>query len=213
MISVTIATAFPLLREGLLRTLQAERGVFVKSIASDTDAVLNSCGPRPADVLLLHAELPGLGTADLLRRMQQKGCAEAVVLFGKWTPESATAAGRTGCRGLLSESDDPDTFVRAVHFVAQGDRFVSDRCGEQLRELESRADPGAQGKVERLLTPTELQILRALGDNRTSREIAARMFISHRTVQKHRSNIARKLGLDGSNALLAFAVKHHARRR
>lgn len=213
MISVAIATAFPLLREGLLRTLHADRDVLVKFIAADTDAVLDLCGARSTDVLLLHADLPGLATAEFLRRMQQKGCAEAIVLFGTWTPESATAAGRTGCHGLLSEDDDPDIFVRAVHFAAAGDRFVSDRVEELLRGMESRADAGTQGRAERVLTPTELQILRALGDNLTSREIAARMFISYRTVQKHRSNIVRKLGLDGSNALLAFAMKHHARRR
>ena len=213
MIPVTIATAFPLFREGLLHTLHADRGVLVKSVASDAEAVLDCCGPRPSDVLLLHAELPGLGTADLLRRLHQQGCEEAVVLFGKWTPESASAALRTGCSGLLSESDDPDTFVRAVHFAAAGDRFVSDRVETMLREVESRADGGAHGRIQRLLTPTELQILRALGDNLTSREIADRMFISYRTVQKHRNNIARKLGLDGSNALLAFAMKHLTRRR
>lgn len=213
MISVAIATAFPLLREGLLRTLHADRDVLVKFIAADTDAVLDLCGARSTDVMLLHAVLPGLATADLLRRMQQKGCAEAIVLFGTWTPESATAARRTGCHGLLGEDDDPDIFVRAVHFAAAGDRFVSDRVEELLRGMESRADAATQGRVERVLTPTELQILRALGDNLTSREIAARMFISYRTVQKHRSNIARKLGLDGSNALLAFAMKQHARRR
>jgi DNA-binding NarL/FixJ family response regulator len=213
MIPVTIATAFPLVREGLLRTLHAERGVLVKSVASDAEAVLDCCGPRRSDVLLLHAELPGIGTAALLRRLHQKGCAEAVVLFGKWTPESASAARGTGCCGLLSESDDPDIFVRAVHFAAAGDRFVSDHVGNLLREMESRADGGAHGRIERLLTPTELQILRALGDNHTSREIADRMFISYRTVQKHRNNITRKLGLDGSNALLVFAMKHFSRRR
>ena len=66
----------------------------------------------------------------------------------------------------------------------------------------------ADSQIDSLLTSTELQIIRALADNATSQEIARAMFISYRTVQKHRSNMARKLKLEGSNALLAFALRH-----
>ncbi len=212
MISVAIATAFPIFREGLLRSLHAERDVLVKSVASDSDAVLRSCSHRSSDVLLLDADLPGLGTVALLRRLRQKGCAVAVALFGAWNPESAATACRTGCLAVLGLHDDPDVYVRAIHFASAGDRFVSDRVQAMLRAPEPRPDGGG-GRVERLLTPTELQVLRALGENRTSREIADIMFISYRTVQKHRDNIVRKLELDGSNALLAFAMRLYARKR
>ena len=58
------------------------------------------------------------------------------------------------------------------------------------------------------LTPTELTILRHLGQGLTSREIAASLEISPRTVQKHRENMSRKLGLVGPNRLLEFAIRN-----
>jgi DNA-binding CsgD family transcriptional regulator len=58
------------------------------------------------------------------------------------------------------------------------------------------------------LTPTEVKILRLLAEYKTSREIAQELFISHRTVQTHRSNICQKLGLQGNHALMKFALSH-----
>ena len=58
------------------------------------------------------------------------------------------------------------------------------------------------------LTPTEQRILKLIADNKTSKEIAAELFISARTVDNHRTNIATKLELHGSHALLKFAFDH-----
>ena len=60
------------------------------------------------------------------------------------------------------------------------------------------------------LTATEQRVLRHLAVARTSRAVSEALYISVRTVEKHRSNIVRKLGLRGANALLTFAVEHAA---
>jgi DNA-binding NarL/FixJ family response regulator len=58
------------------------------------------------------------------------------------------------------------------------------------------------------LTPTERLVLRAIADYRSSKDIATELFVHYRTVENHRTNICRKLGLHGSNALLKFAFEH-----
>ncbi|MGH9941135.1 MAG: LuxR C-terminal-related transcriptional regulator, partial [Pyrinomonadaceae bacterium] len=58
------------------------------------------------------------------------------------------------------------------------------------------------------LTPAERRVLRLIADDKTSKEIAAELFISHRTVENHRANICQKLELKGSHALLKFALAH-----
>jgi len=58
------------------------------------------------------------------------------------------------------------------------------------------------------LTPTKRRILKLIADDKTSKEIAAELFISPRTVETHRTNICRKLDLSGSLALVKFAVTH-----
>jgi DNA-binding CsgD family transcriptional regulator len=56
------------------------------------------------------------------------------------------------------------------------------------------------------LTPTERSILKLIGEYKTSKQIAAELFISHRTVQTHRTNICQKLQLEGNHALMKFAL-------
>lgn len=207
MLSVSIATAFPVFREGLLRALHDQRGVQSYIPSPDAESVIRSCSGRIPDVLVLDVMLPGLASVALMRRLCQKGCRAAVVLFGDWTPESAAAAARAGARGLVSARDDTDIFLRAIHAVASGEHYTSSIVRQLLGDTESAPKTGESG-IERLLTPTERLILRALADNRTSKEIAGELYISFRTVQKHRSNIVRKLQLDGTNALLTLAVRH-----
>ncbi|MBR9976727.1 MAG: response regulator transcription factor [Bacteroidetes bacterium] len=205
MITVLIASAIPLVRDGLLHTLNDERGILVTAHASKTSSVLRSSRPGGPDVLVLDIALPGEDLAAMLRRLAQRGCRPAVVLFGDWTALSADAARRLSPRAMLSLFDDPNTYARAIHFAAEGDVFISERVQSLLRTDEAVADPYT---VEQLLSPTEIQVLRYLAANRTSREIAREMFISYRTVQKHRDNMVRKLNLRGHNALLTCALQN-----
>jgi DNA-binding NarL/FixJ family response regulator len=206
MITLCIATAIPLFREGLLRALDADRGILVSILAGESEAVLRSCSPGRPDVLLLDVSLPGDDTPSLLRRLRQRGYAAPVLLFGHWGRESAIGASRLDVHGMLSMLDDGDAYARAVHAAATGEEFFTPRVLAALRE-EMAAQVEDSAPAEDLLTPTEMQILRELARNRTSRDIARDMFISYRTVQKHRSNITRKLKLDGTNALLAYAIR------
>lgn len=208
MISICIATAIPLFREGLLHTLTEARGIYVSSVAANSESVLHSCRSGMPEVILLDAALPGEGTIALIRRLQQKGCDADLLLFGNWIPESVAAARRLAGASILSYYDDAETFIRAVHFAVSGEPFISDKVLALLDTAESLIDT-PRNQTERLLTATERQILRSLAARKTSKEIALNMFISYRTVQKHRANIARKLQLTGSNALLVFALKHY----
>ena len=207
MITVCIATDVSLLREGLLRTLSEERGILITTTAAHGDDVLRSCRSGHPEVLLLHTSLPGEGTAALLRRLKQRGCSMKIVLFGEWSTEHVSAALRLNVSAMLCQRDDAENFVRAVHRVNEGSTFYSYAVDVLIRDDASRSASPESG-IERLLTATELQIFRALAENTTSQDIARSMFISYRTVQKHRSNMARKLKLEGSNALLAFALRH-----
>lgn len=208
MITLCIATAVPLIREGLLRVLDSERDVLPSQIASDAEAVLHACRPGRPDVLLLDVDLPGEATISLLRRLRQRGFTGPVLLFGDWEVESVHQASRLDLHGMLHVLDDGDAYARAVHAAAADERLISARMHDLLAATSGHAATVAT--TERLLTSTERQVLQALAAGRTSRDIARDMFISYRTVQKHRNNMARKLGLEGSNALLSFAVRHFA---
>ena len=211
MISVCIATDISLYREGLLHVCTEERGLQVVTTAAHGDDVLRSCKGEHPNVLLLDAVLPGPNTPALLRRLHQKGCQTKVILFGVFSDVNIHAALRLQTEGMLSCRDDAELFVRAAHAVHAGKRFYSNAIvtlsDSVLHPSSLSSSSYRMERLAQILTPTELQIFRAMTQNRTSQEIADSMFISYRTVQKHRSNMVRKLKLSGRNALLAFALE------
>jgi two-component system nitrate/nitrite response regulator NarL len=208
MITVCVATAISLFREGFLRVLNENRGILVTTTAARAEEVLHSCREGRPEVLLLDGTLPGMKTTALLRRLKQRGYHGAVLLFGDLQTQWIGRARQAGIAGALHIHDDAEEYVRAIHSGAEAPFYLSTHmAGLQSAETPEHS-PGSD--LEERLTPTELQIFRALMENQTSQEIAASMFISYRTVQKHRANITHKLQLTGSNALLAFALRYRS---
>lgn len=93
--------------------------------------------------------------------------------------------------------------------VAAGGVFISPSVAQFLVRRHQRvAALKEQKKGLAALTPTERRILRLVAENKTNKEIGRELFISHRTVETHRSHICEKLELSGNRALLAFAFEH-----
>ena len=99
--------------------------------------------------------------------------------------------------------------VESVKSVAAGRHFVSPQLTSHLVARHAHAGAAAeQTPGIEALTDTERKVLRLLAEFKTTKEIAAALAISPRTVDRHRSNMAEKLGLNGSHALTKFAVAH-----
>ena len=134
------------------------------SKALHSDQVISSCHNGHPDVVILHSLLPGLNTAALLRRLVQRGCTNNIILFGTWTSDTVAAAQRLDVRGLIDEREDAENFVRAAHLVQGGARYYSERISGLLAIGDTQS-PLSASAIASVLTPTELQILRALGKN------------------------------------------------
>jgi DNA-binding NarL/FixJ family response regulator len=92
--------------------------------------------------------------------------------------------------------------VTAIQEVMNGGQYISKST--TLSRDEYNTD------LIEVLTKTEILVLRAIANHKTSREIADEMFVSLKTVENHRNNISRKLNLQGSNSLLKFALNNKA---
>jgi DNA-binding NarL/FixJ family response regulator len=114
-----------------------------------------------------------------------------------------------GALGYVLKESAISDIVAAVKMVARGQHYLSPaisgflvRRGQRAASLQ-REKPGLSS-----LTQSEIRILKLIAEDKTSKEIAETLFISHRTVENHRTNICQKLGLTGTHALLRFALKH-----
>ena len=112
----------------------------------------------------------------------------------------------SGVRGYLLKDSTSKDILDCIKCVTAGGFFVSPDLSGYL--INNKRDKKEILKKLGELTPTERQVLKLLSENKTSGQIAEEMFISFRTVQNHRSNIAHKLELAGYNKLFLFALEH-----
>jgi len=114
-----------------------------------------------------------------------------------------------GVKGYILKDSAVTDIVAGIKAVAAGEHFITPSLSSFLINRANRASVLRDQKIGLgLLTEAERRILKLIADQKTSKQIAAELFISPRTVDNHRANICDKLQIHGSNALLKFALEH-----
>ena len=209
-LSILIADDHPMMLRGLKATLGADESLEVVGEAADGRAALALIEQVRPDVAVLDINMPvldGFGVArSVLGRLPG---VEIVFLTMHDEPEMLRAALDLGVKGYLLKESAAEDVVACVKSVAAGRAFITPSLSSLLLERRRRAGELAERRPGLLdLSPTERLVLRLVAGGKESKEIAAELSISYRTVETHRSNIARKLGLHGHNAVTKFALEH-----
>jgi DNA-binding NarL/FixJ family response regulator len=114
-----------------------------------------------------------------------------------------------GVKGYVLKESVSDEIVEAIRTVARGDEYLSPPLVQLLmKRSRSRIDFQREVPGITALTVSERRILRLVASDRISKEIANELGVSIRTVENHRANISRKLGLSGAHSLVKFAFEH-----
>jgi DNA-binding NarL/FixJ family response regulator len=114
-----------------------------------------------------------------------------------------------GAKGYILKESAVTEIVNGIKSVASGHHFVTPALTGHLLYRRQRAQQLTEARPGlSSLTPTEHRILQLVAAYKSSKEIAAELFIHYRTVENHRTNICQKLGLSGPHALLKFALQH-----
>jgi two-component system response regulator NreC len=178
--------------------------------AGDAETALPLIRTLTPDVAVVDLDLPGIGGLELTEQLRQLPSPPVVlVLTMHHEDRIVNAALDRGAMGYLAKESAATELVNAIRAVLRGKIFVSASLAGALVRRARRAEtlrdetPGLAR-----LTPSELRVLKLLSDNKTSRQMARHLFISPRTIETHRAHIAEKLGLQGRNALLRFALEH-----
>jgi DNA-binding NarL/FixJ family response regulator len=208
--SVIIVDDHPIFRRGLKEIIEGDAEFAVVDEAADGEAALRRIRALKPDIAVLDLHLPKLGGMDLLRAVRALANPPAVIVLTMHGEESIfTAAMDGGAQGyILKENAIADVLV-GLRAVAAGGVFISPSVAPYLTRRHQRASALKEEKKGlATLTPTERRVLRLVAENKTNKEIGRELFISHRTVETHRSHICEKLELSGNRALLKFAFDH-----
>jgi len=209
-IRLVIADDHPLLRQGLRQVIESDSRLQVLAEAGDGKTALERIEALRPDVAVLDIEMPELTGFDLLRAIRAKKLAVEVVFLTMYKDEDMfNEALDLGAKGYVLKDSAITEIVGCIHAVAAGRHYISPAISSFLVGRNTRSTELIKQKPSlNDLTPTERRILRLIAEKKTSKEIAAELFISHRTVENHRSNICQKLDLQGSHSLIKFAFDH-----
>jgi DNA-binding NarL/FixJ family response regulator len=112
-------------------------------------------------------------------------------------------------KGYILKDTALAEIVNGLRAVAAGQRYWSDAMTSHLLTRRNRSQAFAQAHPTLSgLTPSERRVLRMIADGKSSKEIAAELFIHYRTVENHRTSICAKLDLHGPNTLIRFAIQN-----
>lgn len=209
-IRILIADDHPVFRAGLRQVIEMNDGLRVVAEAEDGPSALDRVREHRPDVVVLDVDMPGMDGFEVVRALQREKLAvEAVFLTMHKDEDIFNEAMNMEVRGYVVKDSAVTDIVASIRSVNAGQPFISPALSSYLLKRTQRSARITEQKPGlRQLTPTERRILKLLSENKTSKEIAAEMYISHRTVENHRANICQKLGLHGNNALLTFAIEH-----
>ncbi len=187
-------------RAGIRHLLEADPAVqVVGEAATAADAVTQSAALQP-QLIILDISMPGAtGLAVMGRLREVSGGAQVIVLSMHSDVEYVREAERLGAAGYVLKDDAAVELCEAIATVRSGQRYRSAKLGRRGSAAPRSEDP---------LTPREREVLRGIASGLTNKAVAAELGISHRTVETHRENVMRKLGIATVPGLTRYAIDH-----
>ena len=208
-IRILIADDHPVVRLGIRNLLQAEPGFTVLGEATEgKDAVGMTRSLKP-DVLLLDLAMPNLSGVEVLRELGDEHRSTQVLLLTAGADrEQIVEAFRLGARGVLLKDSAPQEVVSAIHKVSSGQYWVAPEAAADLVNALQQPDEEKPQKQRFGLTPRELEVIKAIVDGCSNKDIARSLSISEDTVKRHLTNIFDKVGVSTRLELGLFAISH-----
>lgn len=209
-INVFVADDHQIFRQGLLKLLETEKLITIVGESGDGVQALQMIRQQKPEVAILDIAMPNMSGLEVVKQIKKDELpVEFIILTMYDDEEYFNEAMDFGVKGYLLKDNAISDLLRCMKCVLEGKYYVSSLLSEYLVNREEKAKklrdehPGFEK-----LTTMEKRILKLIVGNKTSKEIAAELFISYRTVQNHRTHIGEKLGLKGHHKLLQFALEN-----
>ena len=208
MIRLALADDQLLFRKGLAMLLSDMAGATVVWESANGEELLAGLKKVEVDIVLLDLEMPVMDGMEAMRRIRQEHPEVKVIILSTHDEEKVIVQlMELGANGYMLKNSEPDEIDLAIRSVAQSGYYFSDLVHrvmlhglvkkEQVKPIFNEIDP---------LSERELEVLRAICKEHTTAEIAAKLFVSPRTVEFHRNNLLLKTGARNIAGLVVYAM-------
>ncbi|MFZ7112548.1 MAG: response regulator [Desulfatiglandales bacterium] len=206
---IVIAEDHTILREGLKALLSAKADFSIVGEAEDGRDAIRCVGQERPDLILMDLSMPKMNGLEAIREIKkQNPDTKVIVLTVHKTEEYILASLRAGADGYVLKDATHSELEMAINNVLRGKRFLSPGISEKVigGYLEGKTTVKTKS-VWDTLTQREREILKLIAEGNKNKEIADYLCISLKTVEKHRTNLMKKLDLHNVASLTAFAME------
>lgn len=206
-VRVLIVDDHKLVRAGLQMLLQHEPEITVVGEAESGEQAVRLCRVLKPDIALVDLAMPGMTGWQVIEELKAHAPeAKVIILSVHSTEEHVVRALRAGAKGYVLKEAAPQELISAVRTVSEGGTWLPSQLSRQvldayLRRIQATDPPN-------LLTARQREILRLIADGSSTKQIAADLDVSVKTVESHRAQIMAKLGIHDTAGLVRYAIRH-----
>lgn len=210
MIHVLIAEDHLMVRAGIRALLEKAGDMHVVAEASNGQEAVELAVKHNPDVMIMDIMMPRLNGIQAAENIRKLKLSTHILLLSMYSDEGLVyQALQSGVKGYVLKSSVSDELLWAVRTVAGGNTYLSSQISDIV--VENAVNPHLHGQEQdpfSMISPREKEILQLIAEEHTSSEIAKILFISEKTVEKHRSSLMEKLNVRNLAGLVRLAIKH-----
>jgi DNA-binding NarL/FixJ family response regulator len=213
-IKVHIADDHQILIDGIIAVLKSEDDIEVVGHSLNGRQVLEWFENNDADILVLDINMPEIDGIEVLRRFQAIGKEQATIVLSSYDDiKLIKEVLKIGADGFLAKKCAGESIAEAIRTVSEGEQYFSKSVQkDMISSLSGKKNKNQihqDGVFISSLTDRELEVLKLISHELSSREIADKLFISTSTVDTYRKSLLKKLKVKNSIGLAMYAVKNN----
>ncbi len=205
-IKIAVTDDHPIFRKGLIEILKSNPAFEIVFEGNNGQELINYVKLNAVDICLIDVEMPVLNGVETVKKLIENNIAcKVCILTGHQDGFLVKELMALGIDGFVLKQTSADEIMVAIDTIMKGGNYIAKDIKVKTEEL-NKAKAEFENKLIEL-SKKELDILKLIMRNKSSKDIADMLFISPKTVENHRGNICLKLDLKGPNALIRFAME------
>lgn len=207
---ILLAEDHAIVREGIASLLRQDENFHVIAEADDGRSALQLAGEVRPDIILMDLSMPNINGTEAIKEIKQRyPKIYVIVLTIHNSEEYIRATLRAGANGYVLKDDTSEELLSAIHSVAAGKTYLTPSiCNNVIIDFLKGGGESEKTYSWEHLSHREREVLKLVAEGERNRDIAKYLSLSEKTVEKHRSNLMKKLGLHSAAQITAYAIRN-----